>query len=505
METYSDNESQWTNWAGSVQQLPGEFCQPTSVREVQDIVKQNQGTTIRCCGTGHSWTPLCVADGGVLVDPSGITEGGKKAFRWQKNGLNLVTYYPSARWADVREALTSAGPLPRMYLSTAGVLPSINATGFVSAGCHGTGWNHPTVSDLIYAVEFVAADGNVHVFSEDTTPNEMNTVRVNIGALGIITKLTLKVEPMYRLWDQELLVPTAQVMGANPDSMGDEVDASKLHALVTGNEYVELFWFPGSGFDGAIWVKKYNRTQDDYRDIPARTDDDWVDSMAGPVMQWSAQNTSFLPGVQSLAWTTIKNRLQTIEATKGFVADAPRVLHYQLKAFPILDLEVAIPIPANGPNSWDLSNVVRAWYQALNYTRGKWGAGKYPVTTCLHARFTKNSQALISPAFAPAQSETRYCWIEFLSAYPKNDPNPNNRSAAMVEYDEMANRVGGYWINDLKGRPHWSKYWHKIEPQIDMMSFLPQPNVAAFNSLRRTLDPQGMFLNRFLKNRVFKG
>jgi len=221
----------------------------------------------------------------------------------------------------------------------------------VAAGCHGTGWNQPTVSDLIYAIELVAADGTVHVFSEDTTPHEMNTVRVNLGMLGIITKVTLKVDPMYKLWDQERIVRTDMVMGANPESMGDEVDASKLHALVTGNEYVELFWFPGSGFDGFIWVKQFNRTQDDYRNIPARTDDDWVDSMAPSVMQWSAENPFSIPTVQRLAWQTINDRVKAIESTNGFVADAPRVLHYQLKAFPILDLEVAIPIPASGPNA----------------------------------------------------------------------------------------------------------------------------------------------------------
>jgi len=503
MDIYNENENQWTNWAGSITTLPDTFYQPKSVRELQDIVIQNQGRIIRCFGSGHSWTPLVVANGGILIDPTGITQDGQKAFRWQKNGLNLVTYFPSARWADVREALTTDSPLPKMYLPTAGVLPSINATGFVAAGCHGTGWEQPTVSDLIYAIEFVAADGKVHVFSEDTTPNEMNTVRVNVGMLGVITKITLKVDPMYKLWDQERLVPTAEVMGANPESRGGAIDASKLHALVTGNEYVELFWFPGSGFDGSIWVKQYNRTQDDPRDIPLRTDDDWVDSMAGPVMQWSAQRPIVIPAVQALTWKTISDRVKVIESNKGFVADAPRVLHYQLKAFPILDLEVAMPIPATGPNAWDFSNVVKAWWQAVNYTRVKWAAGKYPLTTCLHARFTKNSQALLSPAFEAAHSETHYCWIEILSAYPKNDPNPNNRSAAMFEYDEMANRVvGEYWIKELKGRPHWSKYWHKISPPVDIKSLLPQANLDTFNSLRRSLDPKDMFLNPFLRKQV---
>jgi hypothetical protein len=77
-----------------------------------------------------------------------------------------------------------------MYLPTAGVLPSINATGFVAAGCHGTGWDQPTVSDLIYAVDIIGADGQIHTFSEDTTPDDMNTVRVSLGMLGVIAKVS---------------------------------------------------------------------------------------------------------------------------------------------------------------------------------------------------------------------------------------------------------------------------------------------------------------------------
>ena len=156
------------------------------------------------------------------------------------------------------------------YLSSTGPLPTINAAGFAAAGCHGTGWHQQTLSDLIYAVEFVGADGQVHVFSEETTPNDMATVRVNLGTLGIITKVTLRVEPLYRLQDQELVVPTENVMGPNPEKTDGEIRPANLHKLVTENEYVELFWFPGSGFDGEIWVKKFNRTTDDPRDVPGR-------------------------------------------------------------------------------------------------------------------------------------------------------------------------------------------------------------------------------------------
>lgn len=508
-------EQEWTNWAGSIFARPELLCRPTTVAEVQTIVANNADSTIRAVGTGHSWSPLAVTPD-VLIDTTNVTENGRRAWRWQKDGMNLVTYLPGARWADVREALTdSTVPYPRMYLPTAGVLPSINATGFVAAGCHGTGWLQPTVSDLIYAIEIVGADGKIHEFSSDTTPDEMNAVRVNLGALGVISKVTLNVDLMYRLWDQELVLSTADVLGPNPASQGGAVDASRLSDRVTSNDYLELFWFPWSGCsgvtassldDGFLWVKQYSKTDEDPRNVPLRPPD-WQARFAEGVMELVAENPTnpkviFPPAAvtpaELLVWQQLKSDIQTVQGTNGFIADAPRVLHYQEQAFPVVDLEIAIPIPATGPDSWDFSNVVRAWYQAVNYVRDKYPQSVYPLTCCLHARFIKNSQALLSPAYEPAGSNTHYCWIEVLSAYPKAEVNANNRKADIAAYDALASTVGTTWITQFGGRPHWAKYWQHI-PNVDVKSLYPQSNLEKFNGLRRELDPGGRFLNRFLK------
>ena len=368
----------WTNWSGNLHSQPVEIAMPSNTAEVRDLMRNRRGRTIRAFGTCHSMSPLIVNDGGVVVDLSKFTEGGRKAWRWQNKGQDLVSFLPSARWADVREALTTTQDpsLPRMYLSTTGALATINATGFVAAGCHGTGWHQPTISDLVYAVEFVGADGGVHSFSEDTTPDDMAAVRVNFGMLGIITKLTLRAEPMYRLHDRERIVPIEEIMGWNPlktnwdsDDAEEPVETRYLHRLVTENDYVELFWFPGSGFDGEIWVKQFNRTTESVRDVPPRWNG-WEEYVAAAVMGWSAKHPAVWDLINPGTWSTVKGRVEGIGQgpSKGtFVAEAPDVLFYVEQAFPILDFEMAIPIPSAGPSTWDLSNVVTAWWGAVNY------------------------------------------------------------------------------------------------------------------------------------------
>ena len=409
---------------------------------------------------------------------------------------------PSARWSEVRDALmTSSSPLPRMFIPTTGALASINAVGFLAAGCHGTGWNQQTVSDLITEIEFVAADGHVHVFSDETTPSDMPAARVSLGMLGIITRVTLRVEPLFKLLDEELVFPTENIMGPNPSKTGGEISTVNLHKLLVSNEYVELFWFPGSGFDGSIWLKKFNRTDADIRDVPLRPDG-WVDKVADAVMGWTAENPLLWNIVLPLTWDTIRDRCQAIEASHGFVAEAPRVLFYADRAFPILDLEVAVPIPSTGEGTWDLSNVVHAWYDALNYAYAN--QGDFPLTTCLHARFTKTSQSLLSAAYSP-NIEDRVCWIEILSAYPKSEPNPQKRAEAMKPHLAMIQNVVAGWIEERGGRPHWAKNWQYLQPLPEMRELFPPENLRGFNALRQRLDPEGVFTNAFLANQKLFG
>src|ERR1700757_1291041 len=97
------NENRWVNWAGNFLSVPSELARPSKVSEVQDLVRNNRGASIRAVGTGHSFSPLVVTNGQLLVELSSFSEGGRKAWRWQNKGQNLATFLPSARWQDVRD------------------------------------------------------------------------------------------------------------------------------------------------------------------------------------------------------------------------------------------------------------------------------------------------------------------------------------------------------------------------------------------------------------------
>jgi hypothetical protein len=162
-------------------------------------------------------------------------------------------------------------------------------------------------------------------------------------------------------------------------------------------------------------------------------------------------------------------------------------------------LEVAIPIPSTGTNQWDFTNIVTAWYQMVNGVKNSYPNTVYPITVCQHARFIKNSSCLLSPAYEPDGSNTHYCWIEILSAYPKTVASASDRDKMIGDYNNLIGQVCPTWINDMNGRPHWAKYWQTI-PNINVASLYPAANRSQFNSLRSTLDPNGMFMNQFLNS-----
>lgn len=83
-------------------------------------------------------------------------------------------------------------------------------------------------------------------------------------------------------------------------------------------------------------------------------------------------------------------------------------------------------------------------------------------------------------------SDTHYCWIEILSAYPKAVGYPQKRQVFIQDFTTLLNAIAPLWINqDI--------------PNINIRSLYPEETLGQFNRLRSALDPNAMFLNGFLK------
>src|SRR5262249_40233574 len=88
------------------------------------------------------------------------------------------------------------------------VLESVRIGGLVATGSHGSGWETPTLSDLVEAIEIVNAAGDLVCYRAATHgPEIMNAVRLSLGLFGIIYRVHLRVEPNYRVHQCDTRVP----------------------------------------------------------------------------------------------------------------------------------------------------------------------------------------------------------------------------------------------------------------------------------------------------------
>jgi hypothetical protein len=198
-------------------------------------------------------------------------------------------------------------------------------------------------------------------------------------------------------------------------------------------------------------------------------------------------------------------------AADDYIAPPTRFYHYQTSAFPVLDFSFAIPMDASSDPYYQ--GISDAWYAVVDAVTD-WAENKgefyqlYPVNVALHARFIKNSQSVLSPAYQPAGSDVHTCWIEFLSGAPTPDqPSETWYQNYNNTWAEFCQLIGPKWLA-LGGRPHWAKQWQLLDtPSINIyqkLQVIYGDNLTKFKTVRDQLDPTETFLYSWTK-KIFQG
>lgn len=163
-----------------------ELLVPRSVDELQEAVSRS--ARIRALGTRHSFND--VADtSGSLVSVAALPE----VFELDESG-GRVTVSGGSTYATVARQLSRSS----WALRNMGSLPHISVAGAVSTGTHGSGVAHPNLSNTVSGLEIVTADGSLQRWSRPTDPAFPGRA-LSLGALGIITAVTLDLVPAFDL------------------------------------------------------------------------------------------------------------------------------------------------------------------------------------------------------------------------------------------------------------------------------------------------------------------
>ena len=225
----------WRNWAGTATATPARWRRPRSEAEICAAVKDAAaaGLTVRALGSGHSFTAVA-ATSGVALDLSGWT-----GITAADTATGLVTARSGTTLRALNAELSGLG----LAMANLGDIDAQTLAGALSTGTHGTGARLGGLATQVEALELVLADGSVVTCSASSRPELFAAARVGLGALGVISTVTLRCVPSFTLLADERPLPVEEVL-------------EQFDELAAANDHFEFYWFP---YGRQALVKRNNR------------------------------------------------------------------------------------------------------------------------------------------------------------------------------------------------------------------------------------------------------
>ena len=212
------------NWSGNYTYSARRLHTPRSISDVQDLVRS--GGRLKALGARHSFNGIADTRGDQF---------SLEYFKEMKLDRDSGTVQVGAgvKYGELAVYLDSEGYAVHNMAS----LPHISVAGACATGTHGSGSSNGNLSTAVCALQMITANGDLVSLSR---PEAV----VSLGALGIVTSLTLKVEPAFTV---------AQAVYENLPFSALEYHLDEIFA--TGYS-VSLFTDWQGATAAQVWVKK---------------------------------------------------------------------------------------------------------------------------------------------------------------------------------------------------------------------------------------------------------
>ncbi|MDQ1731428.1 MAG: L-gulono,4-lactone dehydrogenase [Pseudonocardiales bacterium] len=425
----------WTNWAGTYSVTPQVTSHPADAAEVAAQIRHaaENDLSVKAVGAGHSFNGIAITRGVMLhLDRlSGIVSADLET--------GLVTVAAGTTLNVLNSALWNMG----LAMTNLGDIDSQTISGAISTGTHGTGLHVGGIATQVRGLELVSGAGEVVRCSADENPEIFSVARVGLGALGVITEVTLQCEPAFLL--QAVEAP------ADYDAVLEGLDA-----VIDAHNHFEFYWFPNT--------KRVLTTTNDR--VPLKAGAQPVGRLRGWLDDEFLSNTVF-EGINRL--TTWRPGL--IPAANSFAARALTSRKYSDRSYSVFssprrvrfeEMEYAVPRAA-------LPYVIHEIEQWLQRNEERVG---FPV----EVRFAAADDIALSTAYG-----RQTCYIAV------HEYHRRRNQKYFLAFERIARSV--------EGRPHWGKLHYRSA--IDLAPLYPQFN--NFLEVRAQLDPDRRFNNDYLR------
>lgn len=250
------------NWAGTHTFRPSRVHEPSTLDELRSIVAASP--KIHATGSRHCFNDIADAPELLTLDRMPQTLEIDRA-------ACTVTINAGMRYETLNRALHAEG----FALHNLASLTHISVMGAVATATHGSGDTVGNLASAVQALELVTSSGEV-ITSRRGDPDFPGLV-VNLGALGVVTRLTLSIEPAYDVQQQVF------------DHLSWDVLFDRFDEITSGADSVSLFTDYGATVN-QVWVKNRVRpggpavAATGFFGAPA------ADARRNPVVEFSAEN-----------------------------------------------------------------------------------------------------------------------------------------------------------------------------------------------------------------------
>ena len=426
----------WTNWSGLESAAPARVEAPADTPAIVAAVERarSEGTTVKMVGTGHSFTAISAPEHTQLrpTNLGGILSVDREAM--------TVTALAGTRLQDLNEGLETLG----LSLHNMGDIAEQTLAGATSTGTHGTGGVWASLSAQIAGLELVTGTGEVVRANADENPEILEFGRLGLGALGVLTTITFRVEPLF-------------VLEANETPMSWDEALDGFDQRVAEHHHVDTYWFPHTD----RMMTKTNDRLDigvDEASPLSRFGGWWEDEFLSNTLFGALNHvTNRFPGsirrVNQLTGRMLSARSYSDAAHKVFVS--PRTVRFR-------EMEYAVPREAG--------------IAALREARAALEASSLNITFPVEIRVTPADDI---PMSTSTGRDSMYLAFH------------THRDADHLAYFALLEPI----MRAHDGRPHWGKVHTRTAADLAPA----YPRFEEFLTLRDRLDPDRVFANAYLR------
>ncbi len=179
--------SRLTNWSGNLTYGTDNVFYPRSDYEVVQMVKKHD--KLKVLGTRHCFNDIADSPDNLisLREMNHVIDLDAKA--------QTVTVEGGINYGQLCPELDRKG----FALHNLASLPHISVAGACATATHGSGVKNGNLATAVTGLQLVTADGTIVSFSRDQDAERLQSAVVALGALGVVTRITLAVQPTFSM------------------------------------------------------------------------------------------------------------------------------------------------------------------------------------------------------------------------------------------------------------------------------------------------------------------